>query len=224
MRMEVPERVLPPKEETTQVVEEKEVEEIEVPVPKESQPKPEPEGEEPVEDKAPVGAKTPETQLYSKLREEREKRKELERQLQEERANKSSAPIVETAVADNAFPDIDLELKTVKSELAEMRKEKTMDKLMAEHPQLIDKLDEFEEFLEDGENKNIPLQRAAKLFLAENGILNVEKKNQRKGLESPTGGPKTPPSTKMSEDDLKRVRENSPRKYLKLIREGKVDL
>lgn len=103
-------------------------------------------------------------------------------------------------------------------------KKKEEERLVLEkYPQIKDKKDEFDEYLAEAENQGIPFERVAKLFVLEKGLAETEPK--RKGLEKPTGGAITknqPSGTSAAE--LKRLRENEPRKYEKLIREGRVDL
>jgi len=180
--------------------------------------------EEPVKEDAgeskeriePKGSYTPETQLYSKLKDERRKRKELEEEL---RLLKESS---QTSSEEEEFvTDTDKELHSVKKKLAEIEKKETMREIFSIHPQLTDKKDEFEDFLEEDENKNISLHRVAKLFLLEKNLLS-EQRIERKGLESPTGGSKTPQPTGISEEDVRRIRLNEPKKYLKMIRDGKI--
>jgi hypothetical protein len=103
-------------------------------------------------------------------------------------------------------------------------KRKEEERLVLEkYPQIKDKKDEFDEYLADPENQGLNFERVAKLFVVEKGLAETEPK--RKGLEKPTGGATTknqPSGT--SAADLKRLRENEPRKYERLIREGRVDL
>lgn len=87
-------------------------------------------------------------------------------------------------------------------------------------PVLRDKKSDFDEFLEDEENKRLSIKKAAKLFLAENNLL--DQAPERKGLEKPTGGGQKIPSTTPSEEDIEYLRKNDYRKYEKLLREGKI--
>ena len=45
---------------------------------------------------------------------------------------------------------------------------------------------------------------------------------QRMGLEKTTGGNKLPISSGHTIDDIKRLREEQPRKYAQMLREGKI--
>lgn len=221
---DVPERVLPPKEEA--VEEEKENETIEVPAKEVA--KDEPMDEQVQQEPDPVGSKTPPNLLYAKLDEERKRRKDLEKRIREleQTPQPTAAPVAASDPAEEpAFPDIDQELKHVKRKLDEFERKETMREIMSEHPQISDKLDEFDDFLEEDENRKIPLRKAAKLFLLEKGLYAQENKNQRKGLESPTGGNKNPSSSpKTSDEDLKRLRETKPKLYARMLREGKIDV
>lgn len=165
---------------------------------------------------SPKGSKTPETQLYSKLKEEREKRKEVERELRELKESSVSSD-------EEGITDIEKELRTVTTKLTQLERKDSMRELLVEFPALADKRSEFDDFLEEDEAKALSLPRAAKLFLLENGLLTSEKP-KRKGLESPVGGSKAPTSSGYSFDDLKRLRETQPKKYAQMLREGKIKL
>ena len=103
-------------------------------------------------------------------------------------------------------------------ELKEMKKTKEREtkfsKILSEFPELKDSSDEFKDYCE--ENAQTDMTTLAKSFL-------FDKKPARKGLESPTGGDKTPPSGGFTTDDVKRIRENDPKLFEKLIREGRID-
>lgn len=221
--VDVPKNVLPDQEGTSDVKEQdvntsEEIQEdvIEPSQEEAVQEETETSGEEPV----PKGSKTSETQLYSKLKEEREKRRQEQRkreELEEElRLLQTSSATSETGdgVAD------DEGIRTLTKRLAQLEQKESMRELMHDFPQLADKRDEFDEFREEEENKNIPLRKVAQLFLLEKGLLSG--KPARKGLEKPTGGSKAPQPSGVSESDVKRLREQNPRKYIKMIREGKL--
>jgi hypothetical protein len=114
-------------------------------------------------------------------------------------------------------------IKKLEEVVLETKRKEEERLVLEKYPQIKDKKDEFNEFLESPENLGLSYERIAKLFVIEKGLAETEPK--RKGLEKPTGGAttKNQPSG-MSVADLKRLRENEPRKYEKLIREGRVDL
>jgi len=170
--------------------------------------------DETLEVPAPKGSKTPETLLYAKLKEEREKRKELEQRIKD--LENTSSPSEE-----EQFTDTEKDIKGVTERLLQLERKELMREILSQYPQLVDKRDEFDEFLEDEENAKISLQKAARLFLLDKGLLETQKPI-RKGLETPTGGSKVPQATGFAEADVKRLRENQPKKYLKMIREGKI--
>lgn len=89
------------------------------------------------------------------------------------------------------------------------------------YPQLKEKRDEFQEFLDDPDNGGLKIDKAAKLFLLEKGLL--ETPSKRIGLERGTGGSKTGNPSTLSQDDIRRLRENQPRRYQQMLRDGRID-
>lgn len=160
------------------------------------------------------GSKTPEANLLAALKEEREQRRHLEERIKQIEASAPSTP------EDEVFSDEGKVLKshisTLESELKKLKEDRELESLYSAHPELRDTASEFSEFRIA--YPGVPLDKQAKLFLVEKGLVTT----QRKGLERPSGGVKTAPQAEMSEEDLKRLREESPRKYLKLVTEGKI--
>src|SRR3990167_7241733 len=113
------------------------------------------------------------------------------------------------------------QIKNLGIKLQTLEKKEQRREVETKYPVLVDKKTEFDEFLSDTENAVLSMEKAAKLFLAENGLLKANPK--RVGLEQPTGGTKTPPATGISKDDIKRIRETEPRKYIQMLREGKIN-
>lgn len=161
----------------------------------------------------PKGSKTPESNLYAALEEERRARKELERKLKE-----ISEPKVQD---DEVFSDEGKALKRnigeLEAEIRTLKESKELEVLYQTYPELKSAPD-FDEFRSD--YSGITLDKVARLYLSEKGLLGGQP--ERKGLEKPSGGSKTPPAS-ITQDDLKRLRENEPRRYIKLIREGKIN-
>jgi hypothetical protein len=66
------------------------------------------------------------------------------------------------------------------------------------------------------------LKTAAKVFLTEKGLTG---ETQRKGLEKPTGGDRTPiVSGTMTAEDAKRLRDTDYRKYSDMVRKGQIKI
>ena len=157
------------------------------------------------------GSKTDDRNLFAALEEERRMRRELQEKLKQVQS-KPEEP--------SEFSDEGLALKgeigSVKEQMASLQEQLQMERLKKLHPELEGVEEELAEYRKD--YPFAPIERVAKLFLAEKGIA-----VSRKGLEAPTGGAKTAPATGMSEADVKRLRESNPRRYIQLIRSGKLD-
>jgi hypothetical protein len=155
---------------------------------------------------------------YDALHAERQKRKDLEAKLKEAEQNKSFD------TSEEVYSDEGLMLKkqidALNGKIAGYEKKESEGRVYSTYPVLLNRQDEFEEYLE--ENPDLSLDRAAKLFIFDNK-LEDKPVPQRKGLEKPTGGSKTTPTSKYSEADIKRLRETEHRKYIKLIRSGKLN-
>lgn len=142
--------------------------------------------------------------------------------LVEERKMRKQAQ-VEAAEAEarlNSLSSSELDEEEVESEpsdlearLAKLEK----DTIYNTYPNLTDKRDEFETFLE--ENPHYPIDAGAKIFMAENDMF---EKPKRKGLERPTAGPKTPAKSGLTIEEIKDLRENHPRKYMDYLKSGKI--
>lgn len=161
------------------------------------------------------GSKTPPENLLEALKEERRQRQALAQELE---LLKTSAP---STAQPEVFSDEGLalqnQIKALEKTILTEREEGKLERLRSQNPALRDKSDEFDEFRK--EYQGIPIEKVARLFLSEKGLLSSP---ERKGLESPIGGDKTP-SPGLSEADVKRMRENNPRKYLKALQEGKIN-
>lgn len=112
------------------------------------------------------------------------------------------------------------EIDDLKGKISSIETETAVKELKSSNPVFKDKWTEFEEFRTKDENKGMNLKTAAKAFLIENGLLDPT----RKGLESPTGGPRKPtPSGKMTAEDVKTLRETNFKEYQKLLEQGKLN-
>lgn len=160
------------------------------------------------------GSKTDERNLYAALEEERRMRRELQEKLKEVQ----TAPSNETTEFSDEGVALKGEIGTVMEKVRSLEEQLQLEALKKQHPELEGVESELAEFRKD--YPFAPLERVARLFLAEKGILGVP---QRKGLESPNGGTKQVQPLGMTQDDVKRLREQSPRKYIQLIRSGKLD-
>ena len=163
------------------------------------------------------GSKTPPELLLKSLQEERDARKVLEAKI-EELENKINTPVL----PEDLLPEEQAmqEIKTLRSEISDVKDELAKKDVLIAHPILKDKWEEFEKFRSDPENKGMNLRTAAKAFLTENGMLEPI----RKGLEKTTGGPKTPVSTGMSSDEVKVLRETNPKKYYQMLKAGQLKI
>lgn len=175
---------------------------------------------EPGNDGASKGTKTPEPNLYAALAEERRMRKELDEKMgqleQELNTLKSTTPQGE------AFSDegklLEGKISTLNQTIARLEEERTIEKLLVAYPVLKEAMQDFNEYRKDYPRHK--MENVARLFLSEKGLLET---TQRVGLETPSGS-KTPVSTKMTQDDVKRLRETQPKRYAEMLRAGNIDL
>jgi hypothetical protein len=152
---------------------------------------------------------------YQALEEERSKRKELEAQL----AN--AAPSEEPEVYSDEGKILRDELKGLNDKLRSIERKEQRREAEAQFPVLKERSQDFDEFLEDDENKRLSLGKAAKLFLAEQNLLAPEPPI-RAGVEKPSGGGQTPPEPKYSPEERLHMMQNDYDKYEKLLRAGKI--
>lgn len=157
---------------------------------------------------------------YQALEEERRLRKEAEEKVQSfEKASAPSGELDEEMYSDEGKA-LRSDIKALNAKLSEIGRREARREAEAEFPFLKDKKEEFDAFLEDEEVKGLSIKKAARLFAAEQGLLNPEP--QRKGLEKPTGGGQTPPEPTMTADEVRDFMKNDWKKYEKLLREGKI--
>lgn len=168
--------------------------------------------EEPVVTPAPVetptpGAQTPSENLLAALKEERARRKELEDKLNE---------ITTTTPTEDFVSD---EGKALNQKIDSLVDRIELRELQDKFPELKGLSSEFEEYRKDyprhkGEN-------IAKLFLAEKGLIET----QRKGLEKTTGGPnKTPTSSQMTAEDIEKLRTTNFAQYRDMLKKGLIKI
>lgn len=160
-----------------------------------------------VEEPVKPGEKTDSALLLKSLQEEREKRRLVEEKLL---ALENQSP-----ENNDVFSD---EGKLLKQEISSLREKIEVKELLDQYPAIKDKSAEFNEFRT--EYPGIPVDKIAKIFLAEKGLL--EPHAPRKGLEKPSGGGKSIPTGEMTTEEVSNLRNNNFRKYMSLVKEGKI--
>ena len=94
------------------------------------------------------------------------------------------------------------------------------DELADVFPNLRGKEEEFKKFATRPTRKGLPLEDLAKIFLFE-----TPKPKKKRSLFSPAGGAdKKPVKPKLTVDDIRTLRKHDNRKYMQLIREGKINI
>lgn len=171
----------------------------------------------------PKGDLTPENRNYAALAEERQIRREAEIRVAELEAqlknlNASPSKVDEENLSDEGIT-LSRRIQSLEAELFASKEDQVKKELVAANPALKDNLVEFDAFRLD--YPGVAMDKVTKLFLAEKGLVGSEP--QRKGLERPSGGAKSAPGPGLSEDDVKRLRETQPRKYIQMLRDGKLN-
>lgn len=168
---------------------------------------------------SPPGSKTDPALLLISLKEEREKRRDMEGKIKElEEQLLSSTPVEEEHSHEGML--LQKEIQALKSELSGLKEGFIKKDVLMDYPILKDKWSEFEEFCQDSENKGMGIKTAAKVFLIENGFSVAP----RKGLEKPTGGDKTPKPSGMTTEEVKILRETNFRKYQDMLNKGQINI
>ncbi len=120
---------------------------------------------------------------------------------------------------DNTTPQQDgSAINELRQELNSIKEREALKEVYAQYPAIVDKKEEFNEFRED--YPGLPVDKLAKLFIAENNLGTPGK--PRLGLETPTGGSRGATRAGMTEEEVKRLRETQPRRYQKMLQEGKI--
>lgn len=165
------------------------------------------------------GSKTDPALLLKSLQEEREKRVDLESQIDDLKQQLSDASNSPDIFSDEGKA-LSGKIKTLEGELSSVKGDLARKDILIEYPIIKEKSEDFEKFITDPENKGMSLKTAAKAFLIENGLLDIP----RKGLERPTGGPRTPTSQKLSTEDIKHLRETNFKKYQEMLEKGLIEV
>lgn len=151
---------------------------------------------------------------------ERAKKAEAEKKALQEQLALAESQLLDPSVNDGGG-DVLNQIASLRAELQQIQEQKQVDGVISKYPQLADKFSEFEEYRKDFPISKI--ETAAKAFLTEHEMLKDAPK--RKGLEDQRGGTRTVknPGT-MTADDVKRLRTNNYKEYLKMLRAGKITL
>ena len=155
------------------------------------------------------------------LDEERRHIKLLEEELQKTKSSVSPEQLAEV-------PDWDLMTdneKWIAKEVIQLKDktkwEEDMTRARKAFPALGNKEAEFKEYCYKFP-KSVDVEVLARSFLfepvKEEPVQEIEPK---KGLERPTGGSRQAPSSEISLEEIQRIRENQPKVYEKMIRDGK---
>jgi len=162
-----------------------------------------------------AGSKTDSALLLQSLKEEREKRRELEDKLKELESLRTSDSSTEV------YSDEGLALKTkidsLEKELTSLRDERLFESVLTKHPEIKEAEADFKEFAKDYPVDK--LDSVAKIFIVEKGL----DSKPRKGLEKTSGGGKRELSSSFSTDEIADLRKNNYKKYLELLKSGKLN-
>lgn len=121
----------------------------------------------------------------------------------------------------NTVPSEDNDrVKELENEVSQIKTDLTKSKVLETYPMLKDKWEDLESFRQLPENKGMNLYTAAKAFLIEKGLLDAP----RKGLEDPSGGPRTPVKTSMSAEEVKALRESNYKEYIRMLNNGEIKI
>ena len=140
---------------------------------------------------------------YSRFKEVNKELKETKEKLKSLEASSTPEEEVESETHD---------MGVIQQELRELR----MDKYLTQFPELNDKREELDEYLES--NSDLSLERAVNLFRVEAGLIGSTP--ARKGLEKVVAGPKTAPTPRWSLEQIDELRQTDEKRWQKLMNEG----
>lgn len=146
------------------------------------------------------------SQNFERLKKAQEEREKLEAELEQLRANTGSSVFGDERVGK------------LETELSELKVKLNKADVIEAYPILKDMWSELEEFRNQPDNKGMNLKTAAKAFLVEKELFEP----QRKGLERPTSGPRTPLTTGMTAEEVQHLRSTDFKKYSDMLRKGQI--
>lgn len=111
-------------------------------------------------------------------------------------------------------------VQTLESEVSTLTEKLTKADVVKTYPQLDLIWADLETYRQDPANKGMSLATAAKAFMTEKGLLDP----QREGIERPTGGPRVPPQSGMTNEQVKHLRETDYRKYSEMLQAGQIKI
>lgn len=144
------------------------------------------------------------SQNFERLKKEQEKVTDLE------------AQIIALKAQPNGSGQNDEAIGKLEAEVASLKQSQAKSEVLEAHPMLKEVWADFEKYHADDANKGMSLKTAAKAFLTEKGLLDP----QRQGLERPTGGDRIPPSSGMTTEEVKHLRETDYKRYRELVKKG----
>ena len=162
---------------------------------------------------------------YERFREVNEKAKALEDELRKQRESSVSSEQLA-----KEYPDWDMMTeserwmaKKVINLEEKVRWEEDLKKAQKIYPALGEKEAEFKDYAYKFP-KSVDIEVLAKSFLFDKVTPPVPEPaaTPKKGLEKPTGGSRQAPAPGLGLGDIKRLREEQPRVYEKMLREGKL--
>lgn len=143
-----------------------------------------------------------------------------------ERAKKAEQrlkELEEAQLTDDSFiseDDTAKQLRELTEKFNRIEEKNQLDAVYTQYPAIKDKMSEFNEFRH--EYTGIALEKVAKIFLVEKDLF--EDSPKRKGLEKATGGRRVAPPQASTTEDVKRLRENNFREYMKQVRSGNINV
>lgn len=165
------------------------------------------------------GEKTDSSLLLKALQEEREKRRLLEEEARILREQALSTPTLSEEEMSDEGKALKQEIAELKAAQAKLEEQRELEGVYAQHPELKEFAGEFETYKQDYPRHK--LANVAKIFLTEKGLLEP----RRPGLESPTGGPKTAPTSgTMSAEDVANLRKTDFKKYQQMVMNGQIKI
>jgi len=167
------------------------------------------------------GDKTDSAKLLESLQTERTKRQVAEDKVKllEEQANNPPDPS-EPEIFSDEGKTLQSEIKGVNAKVSKLENENLKKDVIIAYPILKDKMIEFKEFCDHPDNKGMNMKTSAKAFITEKGLL----EKPRKGLEQPTGGDRTPQSTGMTAEEVRKLRTTDHRKYKDMLSKGLIQI